>query len=129
MKKEKANRSRFIGLRLTITEFDRLEEWRRQSTTTEISEFIRRVLFGKPITVHQRNRSLDDFMAEMMKLRTELNAIGNNFNQAVKRLHTLNERGEVSEWLKQVERDKQLLLEQASAIKERINQLSDQWLQ
>ena len=32
-----------------------------------------------------RNQSLDDFMTEMMQLRSELNSIGNNFNQAVKK--------------------------------------------
>jgi hypothetical protein len=33
---------------------------------------------------------LDDFMIEMIALRNELTAIGNNYNQTVKRLHTLD---------------------------------------
>jgi hypothetical protein len=44
-----------------------------------LSEFIRRVLFEKPVTMYQRNKSLDEFMAEMMLLRNELNGLGNNF--------------------------------------------------
>jgi hypothetical protein len=127
--KEKKNRTRLIGLRLTPEEFEKVDRWRRQSTTPEISEFIRRVLFGKPITVQQRNQSLDDFMAEMMRLRTELNAIGNNFNQAVKRLHQLREANGAGEPLEQYERDQAALLEKVGAIKEKINQMADQWLQ
>jgi hypothetical protein len=127
--KEKKNKTRVIGLRLTTAEFEKLDGWRRQSTTPEISEFIRRVLFGKPITVQQRNQSLDDFMAEMMRLRTELNAIGNNFNQAVKRLHQLKEAGEAGEWAERYAGDQLILLERVGQIKEKINQMADQWLQ
>ena len=127
--KEKKNRTRLIGLRLTPEEFEKLERWRRQTTTPEISEFIRRVLFGKPITVQQRNQSLDDFMAEMMLLRTELNAIGNNINQAVKRLHQLKEAGAVGEWGERYDRDQIALLEKMGAIKDKMNQMADQWLQ
>jgi hypothetical protein len=127
--KEKKNRTRLIGLRLTPEEFEKVDHWRRQSTTPEISEFIRRVLFGKPITVQQRNQSLDDFMAEMMRLRTELNAIGNNFNQAVKRLHQLREANGAVESVEQYDRGQTALLEKVGAIKEKINQMADQWLQ
>src|ERR1700678_1533671 len=98
MKKEKNNRSRLVGLRFTAEEFAKLDEWRRKSTSPEISEYIRRVLFGKPITVYQRNQSLDDVMAEMTRLRTELNAIGTNLNQIVKRLHLLRELEGMEEW-------------------------------
>jgi hypothetical protein len=127
--KEHKNRTRVIGLRLTPDEFDKLEGWRIQSTTPEISEFIRRVLFGKPITVNQRNQSLDDFMAEMMRLRSELNAIGNNFNQAVKRLHQQQEVDGVGDWAARYAGDQEALLGKIGAIKERINQIADQWLQ
>jgi hypothetical protein len=127
--KAKKNRVRIIGLRLTPEEFDKLEGWRRQSTTPEISEFIRRALFGKPITMNQRNQSLDDFMAEMMRLRTELNAVGNNFNQAVKKLHQLENTGGVGAWTERYDRDQMELLEKMGSIKEKMNQISDEWLQ
>ena len=127
--KEKKNRTRLIGLRLTPEEFDKVDGWRRQSTTPEISEFVRRVLFGKPITVQQRNQSLDDFMAEMMQLRNELNAIGNNFNQAVRKLHQSKSEEETIKWANRYTKDQEVLLERVGTIKEKINQLSDQWLQ
>jgi hypothetical protein len=127
--KEKKSRTRLIGLRLTEREFRKLDDWRFQSTTPEISEFIRRVLFSKPIMVKQRNQSLDDYMTEMMRLRTELNAIGNNFNQAVKRLHQLEDAEGLKEWSGQYQQDQAALLGMMQMIKDKINQFADQWLQ
>jgi MobC-like protein len=129
MKDEKSNRSRLVGLRFTADEFTKLSEWRLKSTTPEMSEYIRRVLFGRPITVHQRNQSLDDFMAEMMRLRSELNSIGNNFNQTVKKLHLLKESERLGEWTVEYERDANALLRMVAAIKEKINQIANEWLQ
>jgi MobC-like protein len=128
MKKEKSNRSRLVGLRFTAEEFTKLDERRRQTTTPEISEYIRRVLFGRPITVYQRNQSLDDFMTEMMRLRGELNAIGNNFNQTVKKLHLLKEVERVGEWAFEYERDYMALFLMIGQIKDKINQIADEWL-
>ena len=60
----------------------------------KLSDYARKILLGKPIVATYRNQSLDDFMTEMFVLRNELNAIGNNFNQVVKRLHILVSRVE-----------------------------------
>jgi hypothetical protein len=76
-----------------------------------------------------RNQSLDEFMAEMVLLRKELNAIGVNFNQAVHRLHTLDHLPQMLLWLRVFERDKEVFFDQVEEIKTRINLFSDVWLQ
>ena len=68
-------------------------------------------------------------MTEMMQLRSELNSIGNNFNQAVKKLHTLQQIVEFKAWLITYELEKQTLLNKVDEIKNRINKIADQWLQ
>jgi len=87
------------------------------------------VLFNKPITVYQRNKSLDDFMAEMMLLRNELNSVGNNLNQAVKKLHTLQQIPDFKNWIISYETEKQTLFNKVDEIKNRINKIADEWLQ
>jgi hypothetical protein len=82
----KNNRSRLLQVRLTAKELEKIHTNFSQSACRKLSDYIRKVLLDKPITVNQRNQSPDDFMAELIVLRNELNAIGNNFNQAVKRL-------------------------------------------
>jgi hypothetical protein len=47
-------------------------------------------LLEKPVGFKYRNESLDQVMEELMVLRKELNGIGNNLNQSVKKLHSLS---------------------------------------
>lgn len=129
MAKKKNNKTRFVGLRFTPDEYNKVEERWKATTTAHISEYIRRILLNKELTVGVRNKSLDDFMAEMILLRAELNHIGTNFNQAVKKLNTLTEITAFEKWLWQYESDRQNLLNKVADIKEKINQISDQWLQ
>lgn len=129
MEKKNLFRTRIIGLRLTDREYEQIEKRCKNSTAGKLSEYVRRVLFDKPITVYQRNQSLDDFMAEMMQLRSELNGIGNNFNQAVKKLHTLQQIAEFKNWIIIYELEKKILFNKVDEIKNRINKIADEWLQ
>lgn len=74
---------------LTAEEYSKIERKRKTSACRKLSDYVRKHLFDKPIVTAYRKKSLDDFMEEMNILRNELNAIGNNINQAVKRLDTL----------------------------------------
>lgn len=84
---------------------------------------------NKPVIVKYRNQSTDEFLSAMIPLKNELNAIGNNFNQAVKKLHTLNQISEFKMWLATYEAEKQILLKKVDEIKSKINQLYEQWSQ
>jgi hypothetical protein len=129
MEKENSLRNRIIGLRLTGKEYKQIEKQLQNSTAKKISDYVRYVLFDKPITVYQRKQSLDDFMTEMIKLRSELNNIGNNFNQAVKKLHTLQQIAEFKSWIITYELEKKILFNKVDEIKNRINKIADEWLQ
>jgi len=129
MEKENSLRNRIIGLRLTSKQYKQIEKQLKNSTAKKMSDYVRYVLFDKPITVYQRNKSLDDFMTEMITLRNELNSIGNNFNQAVKKLHTLQQIAEFKSWIITYELEKKILLNKVDEIKNRINKIADEWLQ
>ncbi len=77
-------------------------------------------IFEKPIVTTFRNQSLDDLMTEAIKLRNELNGIGNNFNQAVKKLHTLQQIPEFRSWLITHELEKNILFNKIDEIKNNI---------
>jgi hypothetical protein len=72
---------------------------------------------------------MDDFMTELILLRNELNAIGNNYNQVVKKLHLLQTIPEFKTWLFINESAKESLVKKVDEIKLRINQFSDKWSQ
>jgi MobC-like protein len=125
----KSNRSRFVGVRFTEDEYDKIEKRANNTTCIALSEYIRRILLNKPVTGYTRNRSLDDFMAEMILLRNELNAIGHNYNQAVRKLHTCDTVPEIKLWLFSNEQGMGNLISKINEIKTKMDNISDQWLQ
>ena len=129
MGREISNRTRIIGLRLTPAEYAKIERKWKASTCRKLSDYVRHNLFDKPVTSYYRNQSLDEFMAEMVLLRNELNHIGNNFNQAVKRLHTLNQITEFRSWLISWEVEKKTLFNKVDEIKKHVQKIAESWLQ
>jgi len=129
MGRENSNRTRIIGLRLTPAEYAKIERKWKASTCRKLSDYVRHNLFEKPVTSYYRNQSLDEFMAEMVQLRNELNHIGNNFNQAVKRLHTLNQITEFKSWLIAYEVEKKTLFNKVDEIKKHVQKIAESWLQ
>lgn len=129
MEAKNSNRSRIIGLRLTLKEYEQIEKKWKASTCRKLSDYVRRSIFEKPIVTTYRNQSLDDYMAEMMKLRNELNGMGNNFNQAVKKLHTLHQIAEFRSWIITYELEKKILLNKVDEIKNHIQKVAEKWLQ
>lgn len=127
--KEKARRNRLVQARLTPAEYDRIHKKFSKTTCRKLSDYMRKVLLDKAVTVNMRNQSLDDFMSEMVRLRKELNAIGNNYNQLVKRLHSMVQISEIKVWLTLNESARKLLLSKVEEIKAKIAQINDQWLQ
>lgn len=127
MKKE--NRKRIVGMRFTTKEYEQIEKKWRDSTCRKLSEYLRKIIFNKPIVATYRNKSLDDLMTEMIQLKKELNGIGNNFNQAVKKLHTLHQIGEFKQWLEVYESEKNVLLNKVEEIKNITGKIGEQWLQ
>ncbi len=68
-------------------------------------------------------------MAEIIVFRTESNSIGNNFNQAVKKLDTLQQIAVFKVWIIKYELEKQTLINKVDEIKNRINKIAEDWLQ
>lgn len=129
MKEQTKNRTEWLHVRLTEDEHKKINDRFKLTTCRKLSDYSRRILLDKKITTLTRNQSLDDFMAEMMKLRNELNAIGNNWNQAVKRLHTLDHVAEMKVWINSTKKIQEAVLNKTEEIKNKIGKISEQWLQ
>lgn len=128
-RKEKINRTRRLTVRFSEAEYNKIETSFRTTTKRKLSEYVRFVLLEKPVTVYTRDQSMDDMLALFNSLRNELSAIGNNFNQAVKRLHTMDRIAEIKSWAEASEKQRQLFMEKVSEINQKIAQVSDKWLQ
>lgn len=129
MKEQHSNRTRIIGLRLTPDEYAKIEKKWKASTCRKLSDYVRRSIFDKPIVTTYRNTSQDDLMAELTRLRSELNAVGNNFNQAVKKLHTLSQIAEFRSWLIAYEVEKKILNNKVDEVRNNVKKMLEIWLQ
>ena len=128
MEPKNSNRNRIIGLRLTLKEYEQIQKKWKASTCRKLSDYVRHNLFEKPVISKYRNQSVDDFMSEVMQLRTELNSIGNNLNQAVKKLHTLQQIAEFRDWIIVYELEKKNLFDKVDEIKNHIQKIGEKWL-
>lgn len=129
MEEQNKNRTRWLHLRLTIDEYELIQKRYRKSTCPKLSDYARKNLLQKPIVMKYRNGSLDELMPELILLRKDLNGIGNNFNQAVKKLHTLVQIPEFKHWITVFEVEKIVLFNSIEQIKKHIRNLAERWLQ
>lgn len=131
MKKEQSKkvRNRVVKMRMNEDEIELLHKLHEQSMERHLSNYLRKVSLQKPVIIKYRNQSADDFLKEMLSLKKELNAIGNNFNQAVKKLHILDKIPEFRIWVNHYQAMQTELLAKVEQIKLRMNQLYEQWSQ
>jgi hypothetical protein len=129
MQKAKRIRTKWLTIRLSEDQEIKLNKYYDCTTSSSLSEYARDVLLREPVTVLYRNQSADEFLAEMILLKKELNAIGNNFNQAVHKLHTLDRDAQIKAWAILNEAGKEQFMKKAEEIKEKMNQIYEQWLQ
>lgn len=128
MKEKNTNRTRWIHLRLTPDEMKLLQDRFEKSLCPKLSDYARKNLLGKPVVLKYRNQSLDDLVLEISRLRTELNAVGNNYNQAIKKLHSLRQISEFQSWILSSQEDKNRLFESIETIKISMLKLIEKWL-
>ena len=129
MKGKKQVRKGWLTVRLNEEEEKKLNNFYSRTTSNSLSEYARDVLLKEPVNVLYRNQSADEFLTEMILLKKELNAIGNNFNQVVHKLHTLDHIAEIKGWTILNESSKKNFMKKVEEIKEKMNQIYWQWLQ
>ena len=129
MEERKLNRTRLVTLRLTQQEYQKIETKFKTTTCRKLSDYMRSVLLEKKLTVFTRNKSMDDFMTELILLRNELNAIGNNLNQMVRRLYLIEKIPEFRTWFLINESCRNNVIKTTEEIKLKINEFSDKWSQ
>ncbi len=117
----------WISFRVKPKEYETIHGYFSKTTCRKLSEYARNVLLQKPVVIKFRNESADDFLAEIILLKNELSAIGNNYNQAVKRLHTMERISEVNIWLQNDYLFRESFLKKTDQIRERMDQIYQLW--
>lgn len=119
----------WLTIRLNEEEQEQLNELFKKSTCRQLSDYVRKMALHKPMNIKYRNGSIDDFLTDMLALKKELNHIGNNYNQAVHRLHSLERIADIHEWIGVNEQDKITLFAKIDAILSKVEKLYSLWSQ
>ncbi len=129
MKEQDKTPKQWISIRVKPEEYNQVYRFYSATTCKKLSQYVRKVLLQKPVTVNYRNQSADDFLKEVIQLKNELHGIANNFNQSVKRLHTLHTIPEIKTWAVLNEAMQKTLMAKIEEIRLYMSQLHQQWLQ
>lgn len=127
MSTKEANRTKILLTRLQPDEFSSLEKRFKKTRFQKLSEYVRALLFNKPVTVFYRNQSMDDILEELVLLRRELNAIGNNLNQAMHQINSAHGYADSRLWAGLLQVLQSKLWPAMNEIKGRIKDYSEIW--
>jgi hypothetical protein len=78
-------------------DFQKFEEAWKNTLCRNRSQYVRKMLLGKPVTVHLRNRSLDEFIEIAVKIRKDFAEILST------PLLTANEKKELKDKIDQIQ--------------------------
>jgi len=129
MAKQEDKRIRWKNLRFKPDEYALLEGRFKKTRFRKLSEYMRSVLLEKPITVNYRDKAMDEVLEELVLLRKELNAIGNNLNQAMHSINSAHGNADSKLWMNLVSVANNKVEPAIAQIKERMNQYADIWSQ
>jgi hypothetical protein len=129
MEKPEENRSRRLIVRFKPAEFELIEKRFKKTLFRKLSEYSRNVLLEKSITVSYRDKAMDDVLEELILLRRELNAIGNNLNQAVYQINAAHGNADGRLWASLLATITGKVEPAINQIKERMNQYAELWSQ
>ena len=118
-----------ISIRVKPEEYKIIYTFYEGTTCRKLSEYVRMVLLKKPVVVKYRNQTEEESFDTMVRLKNELNAIGNNYNQAVKKLHSLNTVPEIKIWILLNEATRQNLVKKIEEIRLQMNKIYELWSQ
>lgn len=127
MKERKNKTPQYISFRVKEEEYRQIHGSYKATTCRKLSQYARQVLLKKPVVILVRNKSADDFLTDMLKVKKELSAIGNNLNQAVHKLHTLDQLPDFRSWILMYDSTRQSVEKKVEEILVRMEQIYNQW--
>ena len=129
MKEKKPNRSQRLYIRVSAEEKKELERQLDTTTCRTFSEYGRKVLLKKPVVTRVRDETKEELLDEVTLLRKELNAIGNNFNQLIRKMQLLVRKDQLEAWFIAYQAERDTFLERMKNIESELKKLALKWWQ
>ena len=117
-----------VTIRIGEEKFNELKKLLDGNSQNDMSRLLRDILHNKPITVFTRDKTLDNLMEELAKLRSEIRAIGVNINQITRLFNTYPEPQRKALFAKMAFKEHQALEPKITALLEIVSKLAKRWL-
>ena len=72
---ESQNTTRFLSIRLSPDEYQEVYQHLQQSTCRSLTEYVKKVLTNKPVTVKVRDQSRDELLHELTLVKSRLETL------------------------------------------------------
>ena len=72
---------RFLSIRLSAEELQEVYDHQHQSTCRSLTEYVKKVLTGKPVTVKVRDESKEDTLQQLIAIKNRLDVLGEKNGQ------------------------------------------------
>jgi hypothetical protein len=129
MKNNTTSRTQWLHLRLSTSELQELKRRCNRTTCRGLSDYARRMLLHQKITAYTRNQSLDDFLAELILVRSQLQSACSDFQKVVEKLQNTTSTPELQLWLHLEQKAQTTLLDRVESIQDCITKIYRKWLQ
>jgi hypothetical protein len=128
MKENKNNRKKWLHVRLTEAEYERIQRQFRGTVHDRMSDFARAMLLRKPIIGVYQNTALKEVLAELSALKKDIHGIAINYNQTVRKLNS-SALPESVKMLPSLESDHEIILKSLRLVEHYLHQTAQKWLQ
>ena len=72
---------RFLSIRLSAEELQEVYSLQQQSTCRSLTEYVKKVLTGKPVIVKVRDESKEDTLQQLIAIKNRLDALADKTGQ------------------------------------------------
>ena len=128
MRKNDPSNIRCIYVGLKLEEYAKIELQYKASTCRNKSEYIRNLIYNRPITILNRNQSLDDLIEEITILNNEINTIKNELSKTLEILCIDKNSSEFNQKIQEIGLKIANLHQIMDQIKNQIIKITDKWL-
>lgn len=118
-----------IDVRLTGAEHSKIDNMYKISTCRTKAQYVRELIFNRPVRIFYRNQSLDDLIEEIVILNREINILKEHQSKTLEILYTYKNSSELNESIQLAALKITGLHKKMDEVKNQMEKITEKWLQ
>lgn len=129
MTEDNSNRDQWLHVRITEQEKASIMAQFKATTEPKLSAYVRKIVLGKPMIKTVRDVGLAELLGIIVKCQKDLNGLANNFNQAIKKLHTYKDDPGIQAAVLTLKMDEKAVMKAIEELRLLVDKTQEKWLQ